>query len=435
VLSEQEARGQGSVREDCTGAICIDWTVSDAVVSAIDRSLQKFSDWLGGKLHRAPGDMRNRLWTAAHHSGGCRIADDSKMGVVDTELRVHGTSRIFVCDGSVLPSTGASNTALTIGALALRLAAHLAPRSARTRPAGAPAIPPTVLITGATGHVGRMIEPALVSSGIPKKVLDVRAIPQESEIEQASVFVHLANAPRSAQENVKLQKITADVVSTAGIKSVIVPMSFATLEVPTEAAGDPEVFNLGFRSTTRNEYIIGKLKSEELWLEWQKAMPARSLQLLYIPTILGPNSMWTQNVAGRCLGMAMWVPRIAQFFAVDEERLRNVIVNLCQTPNVAGVTRRIVVSHSGSLAESIASDRGRETVREFDVPRPIWWLYSFSKRNVKVRAALELNLKVLDWALRRVAKRAILRIAPEYYALFRDQAKLGANAVGPYVNE
>lgn len=68
VVSEQEARGQGSVREDVSGAIRIDWAVSDAVISAIDRSLDKFAQWLGGQLHRAPGDLRSRLWSSAHLS-------------------------------------------------------------------------------------------------------------------------------------------------------------------------------------------------------------------------------------------------------------------------------------------------------------------------------------------------------------------------------
>jgi choline dehydrogenase-like flavoprotein len=39
---------------------------------------------------------------------------------------------LFVCDGSLIPSSGIANTGLTIAALALRLAAHLRRRPYRT---------------------------------------------------------------------------------------------------------------------------------------------------------------------------------------------------------------------------------------------------------------------------------------------------------------
>ncbi len=125
-FAEQEAHGQGSVREGPDGRMRLNWRVSADVVSAIDRSLDRLARGLAAELARAPGGTRGRLWSAAHHSGGCRIAVDPPGGVVDANLRVHGTNRIYVCDASVLPSTGASNTGLTIAALALRLAAHLA---------------------------------------------------------------------------------------------------------------------------------------------------------------------------------------------------------------------------------------------------------------------------------------------------------------------
>jgi choline dehydrogenase-like flavoprotein len=55
----------------------------------------------------------------------CRIATNPADGVVDENLLVHGSRNTFVCDASVLPSTGATNTALTVGALAHRLSEHL----------------------------------------------------------------------------------------------------------------------------------------------------------------------------------------------------------------------------------------------------------------------------------------------------------------------
>ena len=46
-------------------------------------------------------------------------------GVCDVNAKVHGARNLYVCDGSLIPASGVSNTGLTIAALALRLAAHL----------------------------------------------------------------------------------------------------------------------------------------------------------------------------------------------------------------------------------------------------------------------------------------------------------------------
>ena len=52
---------------------------------------------------------------------GARPAD----GVVDSEHRVFGVPNLYVVDGSVLPTQGSANPALTIMALAARCADHL----------------------------------------------------------------------------------------------------------------------------------------------------------------------------------------------------------------------------------------------------------------------------------------------------------------------
>ena len=45
--------------------------------------------------------------------------------VIDRDHRVWGVPNLFVCDGSVMPTQGAANPALTIMALASRLAERL----------------------------------------------------------------------------------------------------------------------------------------------------------------------------------------------------------------------------------------------------------------------------------------------------------------------
>lgn len=61
-----------------------------------------------------------------HHAGGTlRMADDAS-GVVDVDLRFLAYDNLYACDVSVFPMIPAANPALTLAALALRLAKRLA---------------------------------------------------------------------------------------------------------------------------------------------------------------------------------------------------------------------------------------------------------------------------------------------------------------------
>jgi choline dehydrogenase-like flavoprotein len=61
----------------------------------------------------------------AHLVGGCRMGTSPEESVVDAEHRAWGVPNLFVCDGSVMPTQGSANPALTIMALASRLAERL----------------------------------------------------------------------------------------------------------------------------------------------------------------------------------------------------------------------------------------------------------------------------------------------------------------------
>jgi choline dehydrogenase-like flavoprotein len=61
----------------------------------------------------------------AHLVGGARMAADETAGVVDADLRTFAVPNLLVTDGSVLPTQGAANPALTIMALAARAADRL----------------------------------------------------------------------------------------------------------------------------------------------------------------------------------------------------------------------------------------------------------------------------------------------------------------------
>ena len=58
---------------------------------------------------------------AAHHLGTCRMAADAETGVVDRDLKVFGTSNLYVVGSGAFTTGGAVQPTLTIAALALRL--------------------------------------------------------------------------------------------------------------------------------------------------------------------------------------------------------------------------------------------------------------------------------------------------------------------------
>jgi choline dehydrogenase-like flavoprotein len=67
----------------------------------------------------------------AHLIGGCRMGASPESSVVDADHRVWGVPNVLVADGSVCPTQGAANPALTIMALSSRLAERLGGSAAR----------------------------------------------------------------------------------------------------------------------------------------------------------------------------------------------------------------------------------------------------------------------------------------------------------------
>jgi choline dehydrogenase-like flavoprotein len=61
-----------------------------------------------------------------HHAGTTRMAEDPAAGVVDPNCQVHGVSGLFVAGGSAFPTSAYANPTLTVVAMSLRLADHLA---------------------------------------------------------------------------------------------------------------------------------------------------------------------------------------------------------------------------------------------------------------------------------------------------------------------
>ncbi|KLD67103.1 GMC oxidoreductase [Luteibacter rhizovicinus] len=63
-----------------------------------------------------------------HTASTTRMSKDAAVGVVDSDLRVHGTDNVYVCSTSVFPTISATPPTLTLAAVALRLGDHLAAR-------------------------------------------------------------------------------------------------------------------------------------------------------------------------------------------------------------------------------------------------------------------------------------------------------------------
>lgn len=105
-------------------ALHMDW-------SAIDRASRARALALHETLWRriaptAPSAQPALTWF--HPAGGCRMAADAAHGVVDADGRVFDLDNLYVAGASVFPTAGSANPTLTVVALALRLADHLAAR-------------------------------------------------------------------------------------------------------------------------------------------------------------------------------------------------------------------------------------------------------------------------------------------------------------------
>ena len=65
-------------------------------------------------------NWKNSIFSSSHHSGSLGLIYENSF--LDSNLKISSFKNIYVCDGSVIPSTGFANTGVTICALGLRLA-------------------------------------------------------------------------------------------------------------------------------------------------------------------------------------------------------------------------------------------------------------------------------------------------------------------------
>ncbi|HJT03461.1 MAG TPA: GMC family oxidoreductase, partial [Pseudonocardiaceae bacterium] len=98
----------------------MDYTLSDNDKANMAYSTRVITDI----LHAADAQDVLTIQRFAHLIGGARMGSDAEHSVVDANQRAWAVPNLFLADGSVCPTQGSANPALTIMALASRLA-HL----------------------------------------------------------------------------------------------------------------------------------------------------------------------------------------------------------------------------------------------------------------------------------------------------------------------
>jgi choline dehydrogenase-like flavoprotein len=91
-----------------------------------DKALVEAATKVMEDMHQAAGAAEAiTIKREVHLIGGCRMAAADQDGVVDADLRSFAVPSLFIADGSVGPTQGSANPALTILALAARAADYL----------------------------------------------------------------------------------------------------------------------------------------------------------------------------------------------------------------------------------------------------------------------------------------------------------------------
>ena len=147
VLCEQEPNPASRVtlirKQDALGMpkIQLDWRLTRDDRISMLRTLRFVGEQIGqrglgrmqvdidGFVNADPGrtdDIDYAVNTGSHHLGTARMSASPGQGVVDADCKVHSVANLYIAGSAVFPTSGANTPTLTIVALALRLADHLA---------------------------------------------------------------------------------------------------------------------------------------------------------------------------------------------------------------------------------------------------------------------------------------------------------------------
>lgn len=127
-----------SEKKDVLGLrqLCVDLKFRRSDAEAVFRAHQLLDEWLrenklGYVKYRQDEDetvdaIMNLFSHGTHQLGTARMSSGESGGVVDANLLCFGTTNLYVSSSAVFPSSGQCNPTLTVAALSIRLAHHLA---------------------------------------------------------------------------------------------------------------------------------------------------------------------------------------------------------------------------------------------------------------------------------------------------------------------
>jgi choline dehydrogenase-like flavoprotein len=111
----------------------LDWRISETELATVRKYTEVAKTSLAGLAEIVPDadlmsgsrDYLARCDDSYHQMGGMKMAESETEGVVDPNLRLHGTKNVYACSCAVFPTSGYSNPTHTLLALTMRLAEHL----------------------------------------------------------------------------------------------------------------------------------------------------------------------------------------------------------------------------------------------------------------------------------------------------------------------
>jgi choline dehydrogenase-like flavoprotein len=106
----------------------VDYTWCDNDEALVDHALRFMTRALEAI---GAADIWEQRDDTCHMAGTCRMGADPRTSVVDADCRSWDVRNLFICDGSVFPTTGGVNPSLTIQALACRTADRIRTLAAR----------------------------------------------------------------------------------------------------------------------------------------------------------------------------------------------------------------------------------------------------------------------------------------------------------------
>ena len=265
-----------------------------------------------------------RLSSAAHHLGTCRMAGAPSSGVVDRNLKVFGMDNLYVSDGSVFPTTGNANATLTAAALALRLGSRLtalidrppaAPRSASPRLL-------TVAVTGASGFIGGSFVARWCDA-----FAEIRAIGRRARAAQdagnvctaecalddvaglaaplagCDALVHLAYAQQDESFNLRALGALLTAAEQAGVERVVLVSTMSVYDADHRGP----LIEEDAAARTYDDYSVVKRRLEQ---EFERQIAEKGLSGIVLqPTIVyGWPSGWTCNAADLAKHRAAHLP-------------------------------------------------------------------------------------------------------------------------------